>query len=170
MSLEKGKRERNLPLHLPGSLRCCYLSRVLLEVARQHLAQVQDRFVSCSEAIGTSPPFIVPHPLNRRQHRRVGFVVPGEDRCSSLAAGALLCQPAIDQVTQPAQECWRIQVILPLANMFNRLRCTSECICKMCQHFPYGPCRRAGFPVPVSIGKRLHQGMKGGTCFLQLAT
>src|SRR6266487_2866503 len=31
-----------------GSLRCCYLSGVLLEVARQILAQVQDRFVSCS--------------------------------------------------------------------------------------------------------------------------
>src|SRR5256885_15695538 len=88
MSLDKGKRERDLPLHLPrGSLRCCNLSRVLLKVARQHLAQVQDRFVSCSEAIGTSPPFVVPHPLNRRQHRRVGFVVPGEDRRTSLAAG-----------------------------------------------------------------------------------
>jgi hypothetical protein len=99
MSFEKGKRERYLPLHLPGSLRCCYLSRVLLEVARQHLAQVQDRFVSCSEAIGTSPPFVVSHPLNRRQHRRVGLVVPDEDRCSSLAAGALLGQPAIDQGT-----------------------------------------------------------------------
>src|SRR5437763_5447600 len=135
MSLDKGKRERDLPLHLPrGSLRCCYLSRVLLKVARQHLAQVQDRFVSCSEAIGTSPPFVIPHPLNCRQHRRVGFVVPGEDRCTSLAAGALLDQPAIDQGTEPAQERWRIQVILPLANMLNRLRCTSECICKMGQH------------------------------------
>src|SRR5437588_7561282 len=99
MSLEKGKRERDLPLHLPGSLRCCYLSRVLLEVARQHLAKVQDCFVSCSEAIGTSLPFVVPHPLNRRQHRRVGFVVPGEDRYTSQAAGALLGQSAIDQVT-----------------------------------------------------------------------
>src|SRR5437763_12877276 len=99
MSLEKGKRERDLALHLPSSLRCCYLSRVLLEVARQHLAQVQDRFVSCSEAIGTSPPFVVPHPLNRRPHRHVGFVVSGEDRCTSLAAGTLLDQPAIDQGT-----------------------------------------------------------------------
>src|SRR5947209_9493232 len=121
MSLEKGKRERDLPLHLPSSLRCCYLSRVLLKVARQHLAQVQDRFVSCSEARGTSPPFVVPYPLNRRQHRRVGVVVPGEDRCTSLAAGALLGQPAIDQVTEPAQERWGIEVILPLANMLNRL-------------------------------------------------
>src|SRR6266704_970804 len=170
MSLEKGKRERDLPLHLPTSLRSCYLSRVLLEVARQPLAQVQDRFVSCSEAMGTSPPFVVPHPLNRRQHRRVGFVVPGEDRCTSLAAGALLDQPAIDQVTEPVQKRWGVEVILPLANMLNRLRGMSEGIRKMCQHFPYGPCRRAGFPVPVSIGKRLHQGMKGGTCFLQLAT
>src|SRR5438270_9628397 len=99
MRLEKGKRERDLPLHLPSSLRCCYLSRVLLEVARQHLAQVQDRFVSCSEAIGTSPPFVVPHPLDRRYHRRVGFVVPDEDQCTSLAPGALLDQPAIDQWT-----------------------------------------------------------------------
>src|SRR5437016_4735245 len=105
MSLEKGKRERDLPLHLPrGSLRCCYLSRVLLEVARQHLAQVQDRFVSCSEAKGTSSPFVVSHPLNRRYHHRVGLVVAGEDRGTSLAAGALLDQPAIDQGTEPAQE------------------------------------------------------------------
>src|SRR5205807_1912541 len=104
MSLEKGKRERDLPLHLPSSLRCYYLSRMLLEVARQHLAQVQDRFVSCSEAIGTSPPFVVPHPLNRRQHRQVGLVIAGEDRGTSLAAGAVLGQPAIDQVTEPVQE------------------------------------------------------------------
>src|SRR5438874_12520957 len=95
MSLEKRKRERDLPLHLPSSLRCCYLSRMLLEVARQHLAQVQDRFVSCSEAMGTLPPFVVPHPLNRRQHRRVGFVVPDENRCTSLAADAVLDQPAL---------------------------------------------------------------------------
>src|SRR5436309_8508563 len=99
MSREKGNGGGDLPLHLPSSLRCCYLSRVLLKVARQHLAQVQDRFVSCSEAIGTSSPFVVPHPLNCRQHRRVGFVVPGEYRCTSLAAGALFDQPAIDQVT-----------------------------------------------------------------------
>ena len=87
MSLEKGKRERDLPLHLPSSLRCCYLSRVLLEVARQHLAQVQDRFVSCSEAMGTSPPFVVPYPLTHRQHRRVGCIVPGQDRGTRLVAG-----------------------------------------------------------------------------------
>src|SRR5436309_7080123 len=104
MSREKGNGGGDLPLHLPSSLRCCYLSRVLLEVARQHLAQVHDRFVSCSEPIRTSPPFVVPHPLNRRQHRRVGFVIPVEDRCTSLAAGALLDQPAIDQVTEPVQE------------------------------------------------------------------
>src|SRR5437764_634948 len=170
MSLEKGKRERYLPLHLPGSLRCGYLSRMLLEVARQHLAQVQDRFVSCSEAMGTSPPFVVPYPLNRRPHRRVGFVVPGENRCTILAAGALLGQPAIDQVPEPVQKRWGSEVILPLANMLNRLRGMCECIRKMCQHFAYGPCRRAGFLVPVSIGQRLHHGMKGGTCFLQLAT
>src|SRR5438105_10944249 len=99
MSLEKGKRERGLPLHLPSSLRCCYLSRVLLEVARQHLAQVQDRFVSCSEAMGTSPPFVVSHPLNRRQHRRVVCVVPGEAQCTSLAQGDLLDHLAIVQWT-----------------------------------------------------------------------
>src|SRR5438034_7438501 len=79
-----------------GSLRGCYLSRVLLEVARQHLAQVQDRFVSCSEARGPSPPFVVPHPLNRCHHHHVGLVIAGEDRGTSLAAGALLGQPAID--------------------------------------------------------------------------
>src|SRR5258706_1177046 len=99
MSLEKGKCERDLPLHLPGSLRCCYLSRMLLEVARQPLAQVQDRFVSCSKARGTSPPFVVPHPLNRRNHHHVGLVVACQDRGTSLAARVLLGQPAIDQVT-----------------------------------------------------------------------
>lgn len=104
MSLEKGKRERDPPVPLPGSLRSCYLSRVLLEVARQVLAQVQDCFVACSEAIGTSPPFVVPYPFNRRQHRRVSCVVPGQDRGMSLAAGTLLGQPAIDQGTEPAQE------------------------------------------------------------------
>src|SRR6266566_3853113 len=143
---------------------------MLLEVARQVLAQVQDRFVSCSEAIGTSPPFVVPYPFNRRQHRRVDCVVPHEDRGTSLAAGVLLCQPAIDKVTEPVQKRWGIVVILSLANMLNGLRGMSECIRKMGQHFPYGPCRRAGFPVPVSIGKLLHHSMKGETGFLQLAT
>src|SRR5438876_4946009 len=109
--------------------------------------------------MGTSPPFVVPYPFNRRQHRRVGFVVPGQDRGTSLAAGALLGQPAIDQGTEPVQKRWGIEVILPLANMLNGLRGMSECIRKMGQHFPYGPCRRAGFPVPVS--------MKGETGFLQ---
>jgi|SRR5947209_5973129 len=169
MSLEKGKRERDLPVHLSGSLRCSYLSCMLLEVTRQHLAQVQDRFVACSEAMGTSSPFVVPYPLNRRQYRRVGCVVPGQDRCTVLAAGILLGQPAIDQVTEPVQECWRIEVILPLANMLNGLRGMSKGIRKMGQHFAYGPCRRAGFPVPVRIGKLLHHIMKGGTSFLQLA-
>src|SRR5437764_10987904 len=140
MSLEKGKRERNLPLHLPGSLRCCYLSRVLLEVARQHLAQVQDRFVSCSEAMGTSPPFVVLYPFNRRQHHRMGCVVPGQDRGTCLAAGVLLGQPAIDQVTEPVQKRWGIEVILPPANMLNGLRGMSERIGKMGQHFPSGQC------------------------------
>src|SRR5205085_5321476 len=83
----KGKRSRDLPLQLPGSHRCGYLSRMLLEVARQVLAQVQDRFVACSEAMGTSPPFVVPYPLNHRQHRRVGCIVPGQDRGTRLAAG-----------------------------------------------------------------------------------
>src|SRR5438105_7430159 len=46
-------------------------------------------------------PFIVSHLLNRRHHRRVGLVVAGEDRCTRLAAGALLDQPAIDQGTEP---------------------------------------------------------------------
>src|SRR6266567_3636356 len=126
MSLEKGKRESDLPLHLSGSLRCCDLSRVLLEVARKLMAQVQDRFVSCSEAIGTSSPFVVPYSLSRRYHRRVGLVVPDEDRCTILAAGVLLCQPAIDQVTEPVQKRWGIEVILPLAHMLNRLWGMSE--------------------------------------------
>ena len=166
----KGKRSEYLPVYLPGSLRCRYLSRVFLEVARQVLAQIQDRFVACSEAVGTSLPFVVPHSLNRRQHRRVGFVVPHEDRGTSLAAGALLGQLAIDQGTEPVQKRWGIVVILPLAKMLNGLRGMSQGICKMGKHFPDGPCRRAGFAVPVSIGKLLHHGMKGGTCFLQLAT
>src|SRR5215469_11812889 len=155
---------------LPGSLRCGYLSRVLLEVARQVLAHVQDRFVACSEAIGTSPPFVVPYPFNRRQHRRMDCVVPGQDRGTSLAAGALLGQPAIDQGAEPVQKRWGIVVILPLAKMLNGLWGMSQGICKMGQHFPDGPCRRAGFAVPVSIGKLLHHGLKGATGFLQLAT
>src|SRR5215472_12770646 len=36
----KGKRSKYLPVYLPGSLRCSYLSCVLLEVTRQVLAQV----------------------------------------------------------------------------------------------------------------------------------
>ena len=155
---------------LPGSLRRGYLSRVLLEVARQVLAHVQDRFVACSEAIGTSPPFVVPYPFNRRQHRRVGFVVPHQDRGTSLAVGVLLCQPAIDQVTEPVQKRWGIVVILPLAKMLNGLRGMSEGKREMGQHFADGPCRRTGFAVPVSVGERLHHGMKGAACFLQLAT
>src|SRR5215469_16107052 len=127
----KGKRSRDLPLHLPGSHRCGYLSRVLLEVARQVLAQVQDRFVSRSEAMATSPPFVVPYPFNRRQHRRMGCVVPGQDRGTRLAAGVLLCQPAIDQVTEPVQNRWGIPIILPTANTLNGLRGMSECIRKM---------------------------------------
>ena len=124
----KGKRSRDLPVHLPGSLRCSYLSCVLLEVARQVLAQVQDRFVACSEAKGTTPPFVVSYPLNRRQHRRVGCVIPDQDRGTSLATSILLGQSAIDQVTEPGEKRWGIEVILPLANMLNGLRGMSECI------------------------------------------
>src|SRR5258708_406430 len=151
----------------PGSLSCCDLSGMFLEVCIRDHAQIQDGLVPLTVALRASTPFVVVNIFNLVQQCLVRSIIACENRLTCLTASIPLTQPEIAWMRQPVQKWWKIEELLPSPGMVDGIRGMSESIHHVRHQLAECPGGRGVLAVPLFIRQRLYKGMKGQAGFLK---